>query len=63
MDSTQAGQGHYGPQIDSNAHQTWLRGNVRVGQRPMLEVLRVLKLEPQRPLIVTLEQSDKQGER
>src|SRR5438876_9425519 len=49
--------------MDSPAHQTWLRGDVRVGHRPMLEVLRVLKLEPQRTLIVTLEQGDKEGER
>src|SRR5439155_12599621 len=37
--------------------------DVRVGQRPVLELSRVLALEPQRLRIVTLEQGDTERER
>src|SRR5579863_5856878 len=40
-----------------------LRGDVRVGQRPVLELARVLELEAQRLRVVTLEEGDKERER
>src|SRR6266699_2359037 len=54
---------HYSPQVDSPAHRHSSRGDVRVGQRPVLEFPRILALEPERLRIVTLEQGNKERER
>src|SRR5947209_19991057 len=54
---------HYSPQVDSPAHRPLSRDDVRVGQRPVLELPRVLALEPERLIIVTLEQGNTERER
>src|SRR5437870_13791632 len=54
---------HYSAQVDSPAHRHSSRGDVWVGQRPVLEFPRVLALESQRLRIVTLEQGDTERER
>src|SRR5579864_1934029 len=50
-------------QVDSPAYQPSSRGDVRIGQRPVLEFPRVFALESQRLRVVALEESDKERER